>query len=88
MTAIEPDPVHLPLLDLTPFYTRSPDDLAVLIRQVDECLVTDGFLLIVGHQVPDSTRHRAREAAKRFFHQPDRAKDRFRVVDRRGWVPS
>ncbi len=79
---------HLPLLDLTPLRTRDAIALQSLVHRVDECLVTDGFLVVVGHGVPDAIRLAARGAALRFFHQPDAAKRAVHVDDRRGWVPS
>jgi isopenicillin N synthase-like dioxygenase len=78
---------HLPLLDLTPLYSRDPDALDHLTAEVDRCLISDGFLLVVGHQVPPQLRTDARDAALRFFHLPAERKQLVHVDDRRGWLP-
>jgi isopenicillin N synthase-like dioxygenase len=79
---------HLPLLDIGPLTSGAVDTTAELTVAVDRCLREDGFLVVVGHGVPDALRAAARRAALDFFHQDDSAKRRVRVTDRRGWVPT
>lgn len=79
---------HLPVLDLSPFYGDDRGALDALAREVDRCLIADGFLLVVGHRVPDGVRRLARAKAMEFFRQPLDRKERAMIADRRGWVPS
>lgn len=78
----------LPLVDISPLHTgpsRARDELAA---EVDHLLRTAGFLMIVGHRVPDELRTATREAARAFFHQPDHVKERVRIAGDRGWMPT
>jgi isopenicillin N synthase-like dioxygenase len=79
---------NLPVLDLTPLIANDTAGIAQLAVEVDECLKEFGFLVVVGHGVPDELRQRARTLARQFFHQDEAAKESVLVDDRRGWVPS
>ena len=79
---------NLPVLDLSPLVAGDPTGTQRLAAEVDGCLKEFGFLVVVGHGVPDELRQKARRVARQFFHQDEAAKRRVHVSDRRGWVPS
>ncbi|HEY4008393.1 MAG TPA: 2-oxoglutarate and iron-dependent oxygenase domain-containing protein [Pseudonocardia sp.] len=79
---------YVPVIDLTPWFTR--DDLArrELASRVDHALRTSGFLLVTGHGVPGRLRDRVRASAYEFFALPREVKARYTVgVGGRGWIP-
>ena len=79
---------HVPVIDLTAWFSGDAPARAVVARQVDEALQTSGFLLITGHGIPARLRAQARAAAREFFALPAAVKARYAAaVGGRGWIP-
>jgi isopenicillin N synthase-like dioxygenase len=78
----------VPTIDLTPWFQGDEDDRKAVAAQVDAALGAIGFLVVTGHGVPTGVRARIRDAAKRFFAQPEEVKRAYAVtVGERGWLP-
>jgi isopenicillin N synthase-like dioxygenase len=79
---------HVPVIDLTAWFSGDAAARAAVARQVDEALQTSGFLLITGHGIPARVRAQARAAARDFFALPAAVKARYAAaVGGRGWIP-
>lgn len=82
-------PMRIPLIDLEPWFSGSPDDRAELADLVDSHLREVGFLLVSNHGIADSVFDDARAAARTFFALPSDVKQRYRYdggTAYRGWV--
>jgi isopenicillin N synthase-like dioxygenase len=79
---------HVPVIDLTAWFSGDAQLRAAVAQQVDEALQTSGFLLITGHGIPARVRAQARAAAREFFALPAAVKARYAAaVGGRGWIP-
>lgn len=78
----------VPLIDLADWDRDDPPRRAAVVAQVDRALREIGFLLVVGHRMPEGLTDSLRGSALEFFHLPTEAKERYAgVVGGRGWVP-
>ena len=78
----------VPLVDLSGWSSGDAAARREVARALDDALCTSGFLLVVGHGVPDAVRDRAREASRRFFALPPEVKHRYaEAVGGHGWLP-
>ena len=60
----------IPLIDLARWFEGDADERAELARDVDTHLRRLGFLLVVGHRVPQHVIDDCREQSRLFFHLP------------------
>jgi isopenicillin N synthase-like dioxygenase len=76
----------VPTIDLRPWFEGT--GRGTVAQAVDAALQRVGFLLVIGHGVPQEERAAVRAAARRFFDLPVATKDRYAVtVGGRGWLP-
>lgn len=82
-----PSPVRT--IDLGRWRTGSPDERAEEAASLDASLREAGFVVVVGHGIPEATRAAVREAAMAAFRLPDDVKERYRAAALAtcGWVP-
>src|ERR1700722_948689 len=79
---------HVPVIDLTAWFSGDAAARAAVARQAADALQTSGFLLITGHGIPARVRAQARAAAREFFALPAAVKARYTAaVGGRGWLP-
>ncbi len=79
---------HVPVIDLTPWFSGSDADRAEVAAAVDDALQEVGFMLITGHGIPESLAAQVRSAARAFFALPPAEKQAYAVsVAGRGWLP-
>ncbi|WP_037574903.1 isopenicillin N synthase family dioxygenase [Phaeacidiphilus oryzae] len=78
---------RIPVIDLEPWRSGSPEQRAEVARRVDAALGQAGFLLVTGHGVSREERAAVRAAARAFFELPPEVKRRYAVsVGGRGWL--
>ncbi len=68
----------VPIIDLAPYFSGSPEGKATVARRVAEACEGIGFLKITGHGVPQALIDQAFAVATRFFDQPEAEKSRSR----------
>lgn len=79
---------EVPLVDLTPWYSGTPDGRRAVAGQVDRALREVGFLLVSGHRVPAGLAAALRAEALAFFALPEQVKAAYAVrVGGRGFLP-
>jgi isopenicillin N synthase-like dioxygenase len=80
--------VHIPLVDLGPWFHGDDTARRRLAEEVDRHLQAVGFLLVTGHGIDAEVFTDAREAVRRFSRLPLEAKQRYhqREGAYRGWV--
>ncbi|KAI9731164.1 MAG: hypothetical protein M1834_005357 [Cirrosporium novae-zelandiae] len=59
-----------PILDFSSFYGTDSAAKAVLVQQVKECCLHNGFFQIVGHRVPQDLQEGIFKCSKEFFNLP------------------
>ncbi|MFZ5782680.1 MAG: isopenicillin N synthase family dioxygenase [Pseudomonadota bacterium] len=67
-------PREIPVIDLAPFLSHAPGDLASCASQLRDALENVGFYLVVNHGVPQQTIDEAYAAVRRFFALPEEVK--------------
>jgi isopenicillin N synthase-like dioxygenase len=78
----------VPLIDLTPWYSGSPDGRRQVATDVDRALCEVGFLLVTGHPLSTESRERVREEVRPFFSLPSTEKAELACFPGgRGWIP-
>jgi len=80
---------RVPVIDISAFQVGAPATRASLARLVDDTFTESGFMVIVGHGIPDAVIQEAKTAARRFFAQDEDEKLRWqRLGDRsHGYFP-
>ncbi|MEO7070670.1 MAG: 2-oxoglutarate and iron-dependent oxygenase domain-containing protein, partial [Nostocoides sp.] len=79
---------HVPVIDLTPWFTGSDADRAEVAAAVDDALQEVGFMLVTGHGIPKSLAAQVRSQARAFFALPDDLKRSYAATPAgRGWLP-
>lgn len=74
-------------VDLAAWRSGDADARARIAAAVDRALRDAGFLLVTGHGVDPAQQAAVRAVARRFFHLPEAAKQRYAVkVGGRGWL--
>jgi isopenicillin N synthase-like dioxygenase len=76
----------LPLVDLDPLTSGTPEEQAALFATVDRCLREAGFLVVVGHGVDPAVRRQARLQGRAFFARAGSAKALYAGDGMHGWV--
>jgi isopenicillin N synthase-like dioxygenase len=66
-----------PIIDLTPLRAGSAEDARAVVRAVDEACREIGFLVIVGHGVPQTLVDRAHAASRALFDLDVETKQRY-----------
>ena len=76
-------------IDLDRWRHGSADEKAAVAAEFDASMADAGFIVLVGHGVPDDVRAAVRTAAMDFFRLPDGTKEPYRApaLGTRGWVP-
>jgi isopenicillin N synthase-like dioxygenase len=87
MTMDHPSPVRT--IDLGRWRAGSAEDRATVAAELDASLQEAGFVVVVGHGVPEGARAAVRAAAMEAFRLPQDVKDRYRAeaLATCGWVP-
>ena len=80
---------QVPIIDLTPYFTGSPDGKAAVAEAVDQACRSIGFLVISGHGVDASLINQIRSISRAYFELPLAEKLKLKMpVDRyRGYTP-
>jgi isopenicillin N synthase-like dioxygenase len=80
---------RIPVIDISAFQLGAPATRASLARLVDDTFTESGFMVIVGHGIPDAVIQEAKLAARAFFAQDEEEKLRWqRLGDRsHGYFP-
>jgi isopenicillin N synthase-like dioxygenase len=68
---------RVPIIDLNPFRSGGAEDRQAVARAVDEACREIGFLVIVGHGVPQTTIDRAHAASRALFDLDVATKERY-----------
>jgi isopenicillin N synthase-like dioxygenase len=81
----------IPIIDLSPSFSPSPQDRQAVARQINEACTTVGFFYITGHGL-ESICEKTLKLAERFFHElPQEAKEAIHMRNSkyfRGYEPS
>jgi isopenicillin N synthase-like dioxygenase len=80
---------RVPVIDISAFQTGDSATRASLARLVDDTFTESGFMVIVGHGIPDEVIQEAKTAARQFFARDDNQKIQWqRLGDRsHGYFP-
>ena len=79
---------HVPVIDVSPWFSGDPEARREVAVQVDTALTSVGFMLITGHGVPRERAAAVRSAARSFFLLPEETKRAYEVtISGRGWLP-
>ena len=78
----------VPVIDLSSWFTGSDAERAEVAATVDDALQEVGFMLVVGHGIPEALAAQVRSEARTFFALPPDAKEAYAAtIAGRGWLP-
>ncbi len=67
---MSPTSVGVPIIDLQPYFSDTPEGKAAVARAVDEACSSIGFLVITQHQIPQDLIDRVSRVSQEFFELP------------------
>jgi isopenicillin N synthase-like dioxygenase len=70
--------LHVPLIDLSPFYSGDADKKKRVAREIDQACRDIGFLVVTGHQVDPALINAVQEVSQEFFDLPEAEKLKLR----------